>query len=67
MMKDKPLCEGKACREAREILSDAKRRNHTRHSKVIPKRAYYCEVCGQWHLTSLPYYKTFNKGVNNDE
>jgi hypothetical protein len=65
MFADKPQCNGKAClsyREARAVITDAKRFNHLRHSKRIPKRAYFCKECKQWHLTSMSYYKEFDRG-----
>jgi hypothetical protein len=51
-------CEcGKVCYSylgAHEALRDAKRYNHLNHKKKIPKRAYFCDVCGMYHLTSMP-------------
>ena len=58
MERDYQLCNGKRClsrREANQMISDAHRRNHNHHSKRIPKRAYYCEACGTYHLTSKNY------------
>lgn len=57
-MSDYTLCEcGKRClsyREARQAINDAKRAQHIRHMKKIPKRLYRCAICGTWHLTSVP-------------
>lgn len=62
---ERHYCCGKICyseREANNVLRSCKRT--TGHAprrksanKVIPKRKYYCEFCGMYHLTSRPYYK----------
>jgi hypothetical protein len=53
-----PLCIcGKRClsrREANQGIADAKKANHFKHLKKIPKRTYFCRLCGTYHLTSLP-------------
>lgn len=41
-------------RAAHEKLNDARKARHP--GKKIPKRAYYCEECGGWHLTSMAHY-----------
>ena len=61
---------GKRCyseREANVMLNNAKNgvwiRKNGRNIKVrskskqIPKRKYFCEYCGTYHLTHLPYWK----------
>ena len=53
-------CEstGKICyteREAGEILNMPKRHSH---SNEIPKRKYFCEKCGCYHLTHQTFYKS---------
>lgn len=51
-------CGTKICmsyREAHERLNGTKKRQHRVHSKVIPKRAYKCKLCGYYHLTSQSY------------
>jgi hypothetical protein len=40
-------------REANELINAVKRRQHKRHDKTIPKRAYYCKECAAWHTTHL--------------
>jgi hypothetical protein len=43
-------------REANELINSVKRRQHKRHDKIIPKRAYECtDGCprGTWHTTHL--------------
>lgn len=50
------ICEssGKRCftrEEAGRIINQKKR---NRMGKEIPKRYYFCEECGMWHLTHLP-------------
>lgn len=56
-------CEstGKICyskKEAGIALNRAKKHYHSddesNASKKIPKRKYYCEKCGHYHLTSQP-------------
>jgi len=45
---------GKICytkREAHEIINDARRNCHKDRRHKIPKRAYPCDICGQWHVT----------------
>ena len=64
-------CEetGKVCyteREAGEAISNFKRHIHAgshhwikgdySNSKNIPRRKYYCQNCGYYHLTHLAYY-----------
>lgn len=60
------LCRcGKRClsrREANQAINDAKRRNQTLHMKRIPKRAYFCDMCGSWHTTSQ-VHKTRHLGL----
>lgn len=62
------ICEstGKICYNAKEAgvaLNRAKKHYHSDEessaSKKIPKRKYYCEKCGHYHLTSqsAPYNK----------
>ena len=43
-------------REARTVLNIFRRNRKASYGKKIPKRAYYCEQCGMWHLTSLADY-----------
>ena len=46
---------GKRCMtrcEAGALINDTKKRNQRIHSKHIPKRAYYCDECKSWHVTS---------------
>ncbi len=48
-------CAGKLClseRQANEMLKGAKRNDRKRTGKKIPKRKYYCQACGYYHLTS---------------
>lgn len=52
-------CEstGKICytkREAGNAINGAK--SHCNRSKKIPKRKYYCEECGCYHLTHYSHY-----------
>ena len=60
-MPDNPprTCQtGKKChtyREAREMINGIRKRNHRVHSKIIPKRAYYCDRCKSYHLTSMGF------------
>lgn len=70
-MIDRPVCRcGKLCysyRDAQQAIADAKRNNHRRHIKVIPKRSYPCPACGCYHLTSRADYrdrKKLMKGVD---
>lgn len=56
---ERDYCRGKQCLsqvEANAMINSIKRRQHTAHSKVIPKRSYRCPYCGCWHLTSKPQY-----------
>ena len=39
-------------RAAHEALGWARGHHRSKYRKKIPKRAYYCEECKQWHLTS---------------
>lgn len=46
---------GKLCftrEDAGSVLNYTKR---NRFGKSIPKRCYFCEACGMWHLTSMPF------------
>jgi len=56
MIDDYPLGQcGKRCfshREDCQQIADARKNNHLHHMKKIPKRAYYCEICGAYHLSS---------------
>lgn len=67
---ERRYCGGKICyceREAGTIVNSAKRgRGGHRHGgrvnvrpgrKNIPKRKYYCNDCGMWHVTHYSYYK----------
>lgn len=38
-------------RQAHEIIKDARRHCHESRRHKIPKRAYYCVLCGLWHVT----------------
>lgn len=53
------FCDGKRCysyADAHSAINNAhKRHYHTRRKKKIPQRAYFCETCKQWHLTSNKY------------
>jgi len=40
----------------------AKRLQETSKRKVVPNRAYLCEKCLNWHLTSLPLAKEESLG-----
>ena len=58
-------CEstGKICyteREAGIALNEAKKHHYSddNTSKEIPKRKYYCEKCGCYHLTHQTFYKS---------
>ena len=54
--------EGKICYTAREaggVINGARRRHVTnsyRNGKNIPKRKYFCEKCGYYHVTHYSYY-----------
>ena len=58
--------EGKICytkREAGNAINRAKQHYHSDESnasKDIPKRKYYCEKCGHYHLTSQAVYRNQN-------
>lgn len=64
---------GKVCygfREAHTIIKDAKRNHWGRkldglRGKKIPKRAYYCIACRQWHITSsnVVYRREYGRAV----
>jgi len=60
------LCEcGKRClsyREAHQAINDAKRAQHVRHMKHIPKRVYRCQICGTWHLMSIANHTKLKPG-----
>lgn len=43
-------------REAHERLNSV-RRVHKIRGKKMPKRAYYCAECRQWHLTSSKKFR----------
>ena len=56
---------GKVCyssqREANSVLNSMHKskdrgRTFSHRGKKIPCRAYYCDECGAWHLTSLSGY-----------
>lgn len=60
-------CNGKLClsyREAREMIRSAHRGKVGHHSKKIPCREYYCQDCGTYHLTSMPYFYDRKKNKN---
>ncbi len=38
-------------RAAHEALQHARTHHPCKYPKRIPKRAYYCPECKQWHLT----------------
>lgn len=57
---EKRFCEttGKICysrREAGNILNYTKRNKFGRN---IPKRSFFCEECGTWHLTHMTWFGT---------
>ena len=59
------ICEstGKICyskKEAGKAINGAKKRHYTdgHSAKKIPRRKYYCEKCGCYHLTHLTFYKS---------
>lgn len=59
---EQEYCGGKLClseAEAHARINGTKKRQHSCHSKVIPKRAYRCPDCGCYHLTSLPKYDCY--------
>lgn len=64
---------GKYCyseREAGHIINLNKRHHcndHLGKVKKIPKRKYWCYSCGQFHLTSMPYYKSENMNAKWEE
>ena len=69
-------CEdtGKICysgREAGEIINSTKhhhRNDHLGRSKKFPRRKYYCNDCGYYHLTSMKAeYSESSKCGNWDE
>lgn len=62
-MKERELCPEtwKLCysrEDAGSVLNYTKR---NRFGKSIPKRCYYCEACGMWHLTSKPFVGNHRK------
>ena len=65
-MKKNPLCaeSGKICYSRKEAgikLNDAKR-FHGSRTKQLPKRMYWCEHCGFYHLTHYKtYWKTYKR------
>jgi hypothetical protein len=44
-------------RLAREKINAAHKSKRQYHSKKIPKRAYFCDKCKAWHLTSLSHWE----------
>jgi hypothetical protein len=49
-------------REANEVINSfRKRRVRVHYGAKLPKRAYRCEKCGKWHLTSLAGYKEYGE------
>lgn len=44
-------------REANELINSVKKRQHIKHDKNIPKRAYFCKSCGAYHTTKLATWK----------
>ncbi len=56
------FAEGKICyteREAGIVINNAKRHhygNDVKRGKNIPKRKYFCNVCGFYHLTHYKYF-----------
>ena len=49
-------------REARSVINSFhKRRTRTHYGSKLPKRAYYCDKCNAWHLTSLVDYKEYGE------
>jgi hypothetical protein len=49
--RDGSVDEYEEYREAHERMNATRKRQHYVHSKIIPKRAYKCDVCGYYHLT----------------
>ena len=57
---------GKICytaREAGEVINGARR--HHRNGKNIPRRKYYCETCGYYHVTHYSFYADDERKSNH--
>jgi hypothetical protein len=58
-----------SCSEAQRVINKAHNTRLFKNGQRIkrltkrdrPKRAYKCEICGKWHLTSLKHDKYENK------
>lgn len=51
-MKTKKLCKKKGFKNAREAHKVLNKIAATSNRDTIPKRAYWCEHCNHWHLSS---------------
>lgn len=51
---DKKLCPvcGKVCYDKKSAMTAVNYAKHKNEHHKIPIRAYYCEDCNYWHLTS---------------
>ena len=49
----KTSCNKVAYSSQKEAVSSIHYIKNTQNHKKIPKRAYYCNLCEGWHMTSL--------------
>lgn len=42
-------------RSAKQKLRELRKRRRRQHATKVEHRAYQCELCGAWHLTSQPF------------
>jgi len=50
------MCWDKIKYDSEEIAEAYGKLYNYRHKENLPYRAYFCEVCLKWHLTTKPKY-----------
>lgn len=51
------------CKKHRRSKTRAREREFS--SNGVPKRKYFCDICGFWHLTSMPAYSEKGSRIKN--
>ncbi len=57
MPKQKLCGSKKSYKNARDAHCALGLINRTSERETVPTRAYYCDMCNMWHLTSQPKWK----------
>lgn len=66
MQDNSPICSKRCFQNKKDAIT---RLNSLRKSSIQkkPERAYYCDICKAWHITSMKAYNFKLKPVDNSD